>query len=100
MHSKKIVIVNKFRFTLFLSIITLVLALVLNNLLGIAFASSNTYNDYNKVFIEEGDSLWNIAKENNPNGEDVRKIVYEIREINNIENEWIKPGDVIKIPRN
>lgn len=100
MHSKKIVIVNKFRFTMFLSIITLILTLLLNNLLGIVFASSNTYNDYQKVFVQKGDSLWNIAKENNTNGEDVRKMVYEIREVNNIKNEWIKPGDVLKIPRN
>ncbi|MGO1368755.1 MAG: LysM peptidoglycan-binding domain-containing protein [Senegalia sp. (in: firmicutes)] len=98
MHNKKIVIVNRVRFTMFLSVITLVLALLLNNVLGIVFAS-DTYKDYNKVFVQKGDSIWNIAKENNPNGEDIRKIVYEIREVNDIENEWIKPGDILKIPR-
>jgi len=99
MYNKRLVIVNKFRFITFLLVLILLFALLLNNLLSVVVAS-NTYDDYERITIKEGDTIWDIAKSNNPKGDDVREVVYKIKKINNISNEWIEAGDILKIPRN
>nr|WP_252187879.1 LysM peptidoglycan-binding domain-containing protein [Anaeromonas frigoriresistens] len=68
--------------------------------MNIVVAQENTYEDYYKVFVREGDTIWEIAHDHNPYGEDVRKIVYEIEKMNNLESQYIRPGDIIKVPRN
>lgn len=100
MKNTKIVIVNKFRFTTFLSVVLLILTLLISSLLNVVIAKEDTYNDYFKVYVREGDTIWKIAQENNPYGEDIRKVVYEIEKMNKLEDEYIKPGDIIKVPRN
>lgn len=99
MKRKSIVIVSKIRFSLFLSIILLVLTLLINGLLNGVIAREDTYSDYLNVFIREGDSIWNIAQDNNPYNEDIRKIVYKIEKFNNLKGKYIQPGDVIKVPK-
>lgn len=99
MKRRNMVIVSKFRFSLFLSIILLVLTLLINGLLNGVIARGDTYSDYLNVFIREGDSIWDIAQDNNPYNEDIRKIVYEIEKANDLEGKYIQPGDVIKVPR-
>lgn len=47
--------------------------------------------------VEPNDTLWDIAKAHNFENEDVRKIIYEIKEYNGIETE-IFPGQSILIP--
>ena len=63
---------------------------------------NRTYaNKEEKIFIKytvkEGDTLWRIAKRYNRDGEDVRKLIYEIREHNNI-TPMIYPGQEILVP--
>lgn len=60
---------------------------------------SSIYEDkYIEVKIERGDTLWDIARNNMPEEYDVRKMVFEIKKFNNIEDPYIYPGDSIKIP--
>ncbi|NBI07929.1 LysM peptidoglycan-binding domain-containing protein [Senegalia massiliensis] len=99
MYNKRLVIVNKFRFVTFLLVLILLFALLLNNLLSVVVAS-NTDSEYKQIHVKEGDTIWCIAKSNNPEGDDVREVVYKIKKINNISNEWIEAGDILKIPRN
>ncbi len=51
-----------------------------------------------EVKIVEGDTLWNIALNYLPEKTDVRKMVYDIKEFNEMEDFYIYPGDRIKIP--
>lgn len=70
----------------------------------LVFTSMTTLNAYSKdipkfnyIMVEEGDTIWSIASDYDYN-EDIRKTVYEISKLNNIQNASIYPGDVIKIP--
>ena len=72
----------------------------------ITFTSILTLNAYSKdipqfdyVNVQQGDSLWSIAKDYAGN-KDIRQVVYEISELNNIHNNPIHIGDIIKIPLN
>lgn len=51
-----------------------------------------------KVEIKYGDTIWDIAKNNISEGEDIRNYIYEIRKINNLEEINIYPGKVILVP--
>lgn len=70
----------------------------------LVFTSMTTLNAYSKdipkfnyIRVEEGDTIWSLASDYDYN-EDIRKTVYEISKLNNIQNASIYPGDVIKIP--
>lgn len=72
----------------------------------IGFTSILTLNAYSKdipqfdyVSVQQGDSLWSIAKDYSGN-KDIREIIFKISELNNIHNTTIQPGDIIKIPLN
>jgi hypothetical protein len=53
---------------------------------------------YIEVEVSHGNTLWQIAGDHNPEGKDIRRFIYEISEINGIENGLIHPGDIIRIP--
>ena len=51
-----------------------------------------------RVIVKNGDTLWNLAKKYYGTKTDLRKVIYEIKEINNMSNSDIRPGQQIKIP--
>lgn len=53
---------------------------------------------YKTIIVSEGDSLWSLAQSYSEDREDVRKKVYEICELNGIENSVIFPGQQLMIP--
>ena len=54
---------------------------------------------YRSVMVEKGDTLWSIAKENvSPGQEDIRALVNEIKDINNLTRDEITYGANIIIP--
>lgn len=54
--------------------------------------------EYETINVMQGDTLWNIAKENISENEDIRDYIYVIRKVNNLESANIHPGDQILIP--
>jgi len=98
MSNKRLRIANKFRFTLFLTFTCLLLMLLISNLFKSDAAYSDNENKYIEIIVMKGDTVWQIAKKNNPNNYDIRKVVHEIMKINEMKNANIKPGDTIKIP--
>ncbi|KRQ87020.1 Cell division suppressor protein YneA [Caloramator mitchellensis] len=54
--------------------------------------------EYIYVTVKSGDTVWKIAKKHNINKKDIRKLVYEIREINKLDTLIIHPGQLIKVP--
>ncbi|SDY85471.1 LysM domain-containing protein [Proteiniborus ethanoligenes] len=98
MKRKRIRIANKKRFTIFLSLVFCIITILTSNISKISLAYSSNNNNYKEMAIISGDTLWEIAKRNNPYNQDVRKIVYEIMEFNNMKTAEIKAGSVIKIP--
>ncbi|EYE88207.1 hypothetical protein Q428_09250 [Fervidicella metallireducens AeB] len=77
-------------------IISLIFVLVLPFSLK---ASGNANNNCIKVTVNQGDTLWKIAKEHKRENEDVRKLIYEIRKINKLDSAVIVPGQTLLIPQ-
>ena len=61
----------------------------------------NTHNRTNIIYIrytvQQGDTIWNIAKQYNTY-KDIRETVYEIKKINNNDDSIIHAGDILLIP--
>lgn len=97
----KIRIVNLPRFilsTLMVLGIIFVLSLIITG-------NSLSYKEleYRIIYISNGDTLWSIAKdEKNSNKyydkKDVRYILEDIKQLNNLENSNLKIGQELKIP--
>lgn len=48
--------------------------------------------------VTEGDTLWNIAAQVNPD-EDPRKVIKEIKNLNNLSLSVIHPGQILIVPK-
>lgn len=82
-------IINKKRFILSLT----VLILVIISIFKLSFAEIKVQTE--NYTVAAGDTLWSIACENATG--DVREYVYNLRQINNLEDCIIYPGQVIQI---
>lgn len=84
---------NKVRFFSFLAMI--IISLIL------AVSATIAYGDrepsLKAVTVKRGDTLWNIAEKYNKNG-DIRKYIYEIKKLNNLNTSNIYAGDTIILP--
>lgn len=96
--TKKYRITSKFRFTLFAAVMILCVVTIAGTLLGFNTVSSSSKTLYNQVQIESGDTLWDIASEYGPENSDVRRIVDEICELNEISADELTPGSRIIVP--
>lgn len=76
---------------LFVLIMTVVISCV---------AANKAEDEFIKVVVSNGDSVWTIARENNPEDIDVRKLVTKIIRANNIKNGMIFAGQELIIPIN
>ncbi|MBC7765769.1 MAG: LysM peptidoglycan-binding domain-containing protein [Hyphomonadaceae bacterium] len=97
MHSKKIVILNPARFILFVVTCLCVLSLMTSIVLPLASGQSKT--SLIRVEIRSGDTLWSIAQTYNETGKDVRRLVHEIMQANQLDSPIIHAGQTLKIPQ-
>ncbi len=84
-------IVNKKRFITSITILMIILIALLNKC--VAYKSIKTEN----YMVSAGDTLWSISCEYKKSGQDVRSYLYELRELNNLNDCIIYPGQVIQI---
>lgn len=96
--NKKYRITSKFRFTTFLVVAILCIFTIIGTLSGINTVSSSSMNQYNQVKVELGDTLWDIASEYGPADMDVRQVVHEICELNEITAGQLEAGQKIIVP--
>jgi LysM repeat protein len=59
---------------------------------------SRGFDEFIYVTVSKGDTLWFIAKNHNYIKTDIREVIYYIEKINNLENKYIHPGQVLAIP--
>lgn len=98
---KKYKIVNKGKFCRFIVFLIILISIISIRLIDVAKTYADSYLDkaiYQEVYIESGDTLWNIAKENVPKNKDVRKMIHDIQQMNNLNEEYLQVGTIIKIP--
>lgn len=95
-RSKEVIhmkIVNLPRFIISMIIIVCILSFITSMLTTRVFSAASI--QYDSIVVSEGDTLWSIA---NNIGGNVNKNIYEIKEINNLENSIIYVGQELKIP--
>ena len=84
-------IVNKKRFISATTIAMIILIALLNKC--VARKSVRTED----LVVSAGDTLWSISCEYKKTGQDVRSYLYELRELNELNDCIIYPGQVLKI---
>ena len=88
----------------FVRSILIILGIILALSLIIAKASySHGEKQYKSIYVSKGDTLWNIAKDNQINNgyykdKDIRYIINDLMKINNLSNSNIKINEEILIP--
>jgi len=90
-------VVNMFRFKIFVTI-SLVIILLFTLYNFTAFSINNEEHQYIEILVQNGDTIWDIAQEYYDGTKDIRRIIHNILDINDIEGAMIKPGDKILIP--
>lgn len=91
---KRYKIKNKFRFSIFLLVLGLVISLAIYT-----SAMAKESPSYRYLKIKDGDTLWAIAENNYDCKEkDIRQYIYEIRQVNNMETAELSVKDYIKLP--
>ena len=61
--------------------------------------SANEKFNVASVTVENGDTLWDIAKKYKPQGKDIREFCTEISDLNKIENATLIAGQTVYIPQ-
>ena len=102
-------IINKRRFFIFITLVFAVIIIIALSVLSNNVVHSSIYKieyneieyneiEYNEIEVVAGDTLWGIAAKYLPENTDIRKLVYEIKKFNKMDNYYIYPGNIIKIP--
>lgn len=84
-------IVNKKRFISVVTILMIILIALLNKCVAYKNIKAENY------MVSAGDTLWSISCEYKKTGQDVRSYLYELRELNELNDCIIYPGQVIQI---
>ena len=95
---KKYRIVNKVRFTTFLTAFILTTVISLSALFGYSDVAASNIPNYVEYYVESGDTLWDIAHEYAPENMNVKQFIYEICVHNDTDASHLQAGQVIEIP--
>lgn len=79
--------------------VTVLVLIIMSFMVSFAFANQE-HEETIKIIVNSGETLWEIAGENNPNKEDLRKLVHEIMELNNLKSGTIYASQELLIPVN
>lgn len=88
---------SRVRFTAFVLIMLFAVTGIFNTMLGLNDALGLTKSEYIEVSVDSGDTLWTIAEQYMPSDMDIRKAVYIIKDVNDIDNQ-LQPGQTVLIP--
>lgn len=94
---KKYVIRSTLRFTMFITILCILVITTASAVLGLSNAKGMTKQQYMRIQVKSGDTLWCLAGEYMPNT-DIRKSIHVISEINDTSASELYAGQVLKIP--
>ena len=99
--NKKYRIKSKFRFIAFLVIIMGIAVGTFGYVTGFDVSTAlEQPGETITVQVSDGDTVWDIAKHFSSDGKDIRKVVYEICEANDLQDAQIHSGMVLTIPAN
>lgn len=78
--------------------ISFILIIVMILITSIATANGETKREPKCITVRSGDTLWSIASVYRKPGQDVRRLIKEIKELNNLPSSIIYAGDNILVP--
>lgn len=82
---------SKKRFVISMSIL-----LAIISIFNLCFAKTEKYETEEYV-VQDGDTLWSIAEEFKNNNQDIRDYIYDLRNLNNLDDCIIYPAQTIKV---
>lgn len=91
-------ITNKFRFITALTLCMLIFAFTVSGFMGFDNAAGNNVQSFVTIRVQEGDTLWGLAKSYGPKNVDLRRVIAEIQQINNVSASTLQAGMYISIP--
>ena len=96
---KRYRIVNKARFVCFALAVCLTVCFVISGVFKKSLANEEKDYRYTEVTVEEGDTLWELAKIYGSGEKDLREVIYDICTLNGIKAGDIQPGQTLLIPQ-
>ena len=89
---------SKIRFSIFLAFIAVLILSTYMAFVGVTDAQGDTVERYEIISVNDGDSLWTLAKNHVPKDMDIREYVYHVAKYNDVDPGDLNPGDKIKLP--
>ncbi|MCJ7725825.1 MAG: LysM peptidoglycan-binding domain-containing protein [Acidimicrobiia bacterium] len=87
------------RVVVLLTAIVVLMVLLLANAVGASGTeAAGDPVSYGSHQVVAGDTLWDIAADYTTPGEDVRRVVFDIQRLNDLEGSVILPGQVLRVP--
>lgn len=97
---KKYKIVKPVRFTAVVTTLVLISVFMISSMFGYSDVSAAQKPEYVTVKVQDGDTLWTLAREYGPQDQDVRRTIYNIRQLNDMDSSNIIAGQYITIQTN
>jgi len=91
---------SEIRFTVFVTIMILLISMIAISIFGLSSASGMTQQEYLEIMVLEGDTLWNLAHQYMPNHGDIRRAVHTLSTFNSIQAHELMAGQILRIPVN
>lgn len=91
---KKYILKNRARFFTFLFTVSLIVFIIVYT----ASVSGYAQPSYQTVTVRSGDSLWSIAREHCDKSRDIRKYIYNLKKINNMDSSLLIMDTNLLIP--
>ncbi len=79
--------------------IILILSIIFFIMILIVFTGTgNNPVEYQTITVESGQTLWCIAQDKITREQNIRKYIYNIRQLNDLDDVILQPGQKLKIP--
>lgn len=95
---RRLRVANRRRFITVVSALIFILGVLVSSAALMMVASADAPVIWKEVIVEEGDTLWAIAKTISCESEDIRLKVHDIIEENQLTSATIHPGETLRIP--
>lgn len=89
---------SKIRFSIFLAFIAVLILSTYMAFVGVTDAQGDTVERYEIISVNDGDSLWTLAKNHVPKDMDIREYVYHVAKYNDVDPGDLNSGEKIKLP--
>lgn len=95
---RRLRIANRRRFITVVSALIFILGFALSSAALMLVTTADAPVVWQEIMVEEGDTLWAIAKTISSESEDIRLKIHDIMDENSLVSATIHPGETLRIP--